>query len=308
MANYSYSSFLKAPQGISIDHIDIDSRLILDPLDKIVQFQKKSLLDVELPNDVTLMTLRIPSYDKKKIVLYCLIPTNWQDNRILFHCHGGGFLLPVHPTCFHIAYQYAHLNHCMVVLPDYRTAIHHPYPISLMDCVASYHYMDQTFNLSNSIISGDSAGGCLAISLNRNLYANNSLKSKANLLLYPVTDNSQHYASIEQYKRAEVWNSNCNQAMWKIYCDTASIDEFTIPMQIDNMKHFNPTYIEVCEMDILKDQGIAFYNKCSACNEKITLSRIPGAYHAFDSDTNNPFVKTILLNRSQWLEQNFNNH
>ena len=96
--------------------------------------------------------------------------------------------------------------------------------------------------------------------------------------------------------------------MWKIYCDTASIDEFTIPMQIDNMKHFNPTYIEVCEMDILKDQGIAFYNKCSACNEKITLSRIPGAYHAFDSDTNNPFVKTILLNRSQWLEQNFNNH
>ena len=306
MANYNYSPFLKQPSGVSIDHIDIDSRFILDPLDKIVQFQKKSLIDIPLPKDITLMTLRIASFDEQLITLYCLIPKNWINNRILFHCHGGGFLLPMHAACLSMGCTFARLCQTMVILPDYRTAIHHPYPISLNDCYCGYTYCDVFFDLSNSIISGDSAGGCLAISLNRKLNDTGLLKSNANLLLYPVTDNNQDYESIQAYKRAEVWNANCNKAMWSIYCDNTQTDAYTIPMNIIDFTHFKDTYIEVCEMDILKDQGLAFANKLK-CNGINTITQcIPGAYHAYDSDIDNPFVKTIYYNRAQWLLKYFN--
>lgn len=303
MPNYNYHPFLKSPVGISIEHIDLKSRILLEPFEKLMHFYKKSIMDMTLDPHLSLAMVTISTRDNSKLQVALLIPERIENHRLFFHCHGGGFLLPLHPQVMHIASQYALHYNAIIAIPDYRSAIHHPYPISLNDCFDSFKFISKYFNLTNYCLYGDSAGGCLAIQLNRLIYQSNLQMPKVTVLTYPVTDNALNYDSIEKYKRSEVWNKNANQAMWDILLsDDSKIDNLAIPMQINDLSHFGPTIIDTCEYDVLHDQGIAFANKLATFNNEVYKTTIPKAYHGFDNDVTNPFVKTVFYNRFSMID------
>ncbi|MFJ7217692.1 alpha/beta hydrolase fold domain-containing protein [Amycolatopsis sp. NPDC098790] len=84
----------------------------------------------------------------------------------LLHLHGGGFISGSAFGYRPLAGALAAATGATVVLPDYRLAPEHPFPAALDDAFVAYRWLlDQGADPSELVISGDSAGGGLAVSL-----------------------------------------------------------------------------------------------------------------------------------------------
>ncbi|KAH9916643.1 Alpha/Beta hydrolase protein [Fomitopsis serialis] len=109
------------------------------------------------------------------------------DELVYLNFHGGGYCMEtpkpsgmaVPPVCSGL------LKHCSrisrIISPAYRLVSSHPFPTknpfpaALLDALAAYHYLLHTagFRAENVIVSGDSAGGHLAVALLRYLIISN---------------------------------------------------------------------------------------------------------------------------------------
>ena len=87
----------------------------------------------------------------------------------------------------------------------------------------------------------------------------------------------------------------------QVLLDGATIDKYTIPMQFEDCNEFGPTWIDVCEMDVLRDQGLSFAQKLKENGNMVETMIVDGAYHAYDSNTGNGFVRDIYDKRISWL-------
>ncbi|MEV6608504.1 alpha/beta hydrolase fold domain-containing protein [Kutzneria sp. NPDC051319] len=84
----------------------------------------------------------------------------------LLHLHGGGYISGSAFGYRPLAGALAAATGATVLLPDYRLAPEHPFPAALDDAFRAYQWLlDQGTDPSDLAISGDSAGGGLAVSL-----------------------------------------------------------------------------------------------------------------------------------------------
>lgn len=60
---------------------------------------------------------------------------------------------------------------------------------------------------------------------------------------------------------------------------------------------FPPTYIEVAEIDTLRDEGIAFAKHLADEGVNVDCRTVPGAYHGYDADLKSRLVQDSLARR-----------
>ena len=93
---------------------------------------------------------------------------------LIFHCHGGGYVSSTYRS--HEAYlrEWGRKLRVPIVCCSYRICPEHPYPASLQDLLDAYLFVTSGsqevltkigFHPKNIIVTGDSAGGNLALSL-----------------------------------------------------------------------------------------------------------------------------------------------
>lgn len=87
---------------------------------------------------------------------------------VLINFHGSGFVLPLHGSddfyCRHIA---SNTDYIVLDVP-YRLAPEHPFPAAVEDAEDAICYVlahSETYDTSRIVVSGFSAGGCLALVL-----------------------------------------------------------------------------------------------------------------------------------------------
>jgi monoterpene epsilon-lactone hydrolase len=84
----------------------------------------------------------------------------------LLHLHGGGYIAGSAFGYRPLAGALAAATGATVLLPDYRLAPEHPFPAALDDAFRAYRWLlDQGADPEQLTVSGDSAGGGLAVSL-----------------------------------------------------------------------------------------------------------------------------------------------
>src|ERR1700728_2649354 len=107
----------------------------------------------------------------------------------IFHIHGGGFALGSAAGSAGLASALARKTGMRAVSVDYRLAPEHPYPAALQDVTAAYRALLEHARAGDHIIvSGESAGGNLAIELLIAGKADGLIMPEAALLLSPMTD------------------------------------------------------------------------------------------------------------------------
>ena len=117
---------------------------------------------------------------------------------------------------------YAGAAHVRVFLPEYRFAPQHSCKTILEDCYSMVTYVydhaeELQIDQNNIILYGDSAGGALAANVTHMLKDRKGPKIKAQMLIYPVTDDqSEKYESVKQYPNA-AWSAHANRQMWQLY-------------------------------------------------------------------------------------------
>src|SRR6185369_17492392 len=107
----------------------------------------------------------------------------------IFHIHGGGFALGSAAGSAGLASALARKTGMRAVSAGYRLAPEHPYPAALHDVTAAYRALaGHADHAGPIVVSGESAGGNLALELLIAATAQGLPMPAAALLLSPITD------------------------------------------------------------------------------------------------------------------------
>jgi acetyl esterase/lipase len=205
----------------------------------------------------------------------------------IFHTHGGGFALGSARGSVGLAANLARKTGMRAVSVDYRLAPEHPYPAALQDVTAAYRALvEQADDAEHVVVSGESAGGNLAIELLITGRLRGLTMPAAAVLFSPMTDltvSGDSYAT-----KAELDPSISAQSIRtrvRDYLDatgTASTDPLVSPIFAD-LSGLPPLLIQAGSHEVLLDDATRLAVKAAADGVAVILDITPGVPHVFQA-------------------------
>lgn len=299
MEKYPYSPELKAP-GKPID-FDLSRPGTLMMLNLLVKQHQKQAAAFTPPAGV-----RISRGELGNVPCFLAEPEDAGDSSVMLYCHGGAFYLPVQVSSLELACVYAKQLHMRIVIPEYRLVPDHPAPAAFEDCLAVWQHLSTC--AETLLIYGESAGGALAAGLSLYLRDQGMKKPCGQLLVYPVLDNRpEKYPSMTAYADA-AWTNRSNTSMWEAYLKGTRENwlPWLIPMRSEDLHDLPEAYMEPQQIDVLRDEALAYAQRLSAAGVPVEQNLIPGSYHGFDSDLSSPLVQRVLKQRIGAMERMLN--
>jgi|HubBroStandDraft_5_1064220.scaffolds.fasta_scaffold15355_4 monoterpene epsilon-lactone hydrolase len=100
------------------------------------------------------------------------IPSGWNEDNVVVHVHGGGFVMGSPDSHFELAGRLARSAGAAALVIDYRLAPENPWPAAVDDVITSYRWLlaDPRFRPRSVAVAADSAGGAIALSTLINLH------------------------------------------------------------------------------------------------------------------------------------------
>jgi epsilon-lactone hydrolase len=205
----------------------------------------------------------------------------------IFHIHGGGFALGSAAGSVGLASSLARKTGMRAVSVDYRLAPEHPYPAGLQDVTAAYRaLLEQAGSAAHVVLSGESAGGNLAVELLIAGKAQGLTMPAAALLHSPMTDltaTSSSYAG-----KADVDPAISAQAIrtrtadYLAGTDTDRSDPLVSPIFAD-LSGLPPLLIQAGSHEVLLDEATRLAAKAAADDVAVILDITPGVPHVFQA-------------------------
>jgi epsilon-lactone hydrolase len=203
----------------------------------------------------------------------------------LFHIHGGGFALGSATGSAGLASALARKTGMRAVSADYRLAPEHPYPAALNDVTAAYRALAaQPGGAGHLVVSGESAGGNLAIELLIAARAEGLPMPAAALLLSPMTDLTATGASYAAKAHADPAITaraiRTRAADYLAGADPA--DPRVSPIHAD-LSGLPPLLIQAGSHEVLLDDATRLAAKAAADDVAVILDITPGVPHVFQA-------------------------
>lgn len=226
----------------------------------------------------------------------------------IIYMHGGAFIFSIRPMMIDNSTYYSDAIGAHIFLPTYKLLPEYSYPTQLNECLEVYKYVYENADKLNVdknkiFVYGESAGGALATLMCQKLKDEKYPLPIAQVLAYPPTDYHNNYESTNKYQNA-VWTKSANEHLLKMYFKNIKDwdADYVTPINKKDLKGLPRAYVEVCGMDILRDEGIAYAKKLEKSGVKVTLNIVEGAYHLYDINFDNPFVKRQLDKRVEFMK------
>ncbi len=207
---------------------------------------------------------------------------------VILYCHGGGYSTG---SCLYgrtLTAKLASTTSMDVLSFDYRLAPENPYPAALEDAVKVWNYlMLLGYGARDIILTGDSAGGNLALALTLKLKAEGRLLPRGLVLMSPWADLT---SSGESHKtRADV-----DPVLDKAYIDRMieayigetgkagqELENPYISPLFGDFTGFPPVYIQVGDNEILLSDSVELHKKLVEANVSVRLDCFEGMWHVF---------------------------
>ncbi len=308
MAGYPYRPDLPAPPARgTVDPGDARMAPMLRVMAENLRAQARGFAP---PAGTNLRLVQLPAWDGGSLDCFVAEP---QDAKAplagMLYCHSGGFFLPVQPAALQLDALYAQPLGLRVIVPEYRLLPAYASPYPFRDCLSAWQAIcaaagPLAADPQRLLLYGESAGGALAAGLALWLRDHGEKQPKGQLLVYPVLDNRcSRYPSMVRYSQA-AWPLGSHLAMWKNYLRDGcqGLEPYLIPMQADNVAGLPAAYIEPQEIDILRDEGVAYARRLEQAGCPVRLEVAEGSYHGFDAHITNPFVRRMAARRMAAME------
>lgn len=203
----------------------------------------------------------------------------------IFHIHGGGFALGSAAGSVGLASSLARKTGMRAVSVDYRLAPEHPYPAALHDVTAAYRaLLEQPGSAGHIVVSGESAGGNLAIELLIAGKAQGLTMPAAALLLSPMTDltvTGSSYAGKAMADPAITAQAIRTRAV-DYLAGTDPADPAVSPIFAD-LSGLPPLLIQAGSHEVLLDDATRLAAKAAADDVAVILDITPGVPHVFQA-------------------------
>lgn len=214
---------------------------------------------------------------------------------VLLYFRGGGW------TLGNISTQNAFCTHmckrasCVVVAVDYRLAPENPYPAAVEDAIEALGWVYQNgktqlnVDVNKIAVGGSSSGANLAAVLtHKAALADPPIPLAFQLLVVPVIDNTATTLGVRYKSWAENQNTiglSVGRMLWfrDYYLpnekDRLAWESSPIFAPEDSFRKAPPAWIAAAELDILRDEAIAYGEKLQEAGVDVEIKIYKGAPH-----------------------------
>lgn len=203
--------------------------------------------------------------------------------QVILHCHGGGYSTGSSLYARSLTSKLAVSTSMEVLCFDYRLAPENPYPAALDDAMKAWNYLMMLgYGAKDVILTGDSAGGNLALALMLKLKEEERFLPGGLVLMSPWTDMTSSGASFKE--RAEldpVLDEPYINRMILAYAKERKLETPFISPLFGDFADFPPVYIQVGENEILLDDSTRLYKALRRAGVLARMDSFPGMWHVF---------------------------
>jgi acetyl esterase/lipase len=134
-------------------------------------------------------------------------------------------------------------------------------------------------------VGGTSAGGCLAVGMALMARDRQGPRLAFQLLLYPCLDNRHNTPSSHAVTDGRTWNRQTSLRAWQAYLGDdpeGPPSSYAAPLRSPDLSGLPSTYILAAELDLLRDENIAYATRLMQAGVTTELHVLPGTFHGFD--------------------------
>lgn len=202
---------------------------------------------------------------------------------VILHCHGGGYSTGSSLYARTLTSKLAASTSMDVLCFDYRLAPEHPYPAAIEDAMKAWDYlMLLGYGARDVIITGDSAGGNLALALVLRLKKQGRILPRGLVLMSPWTDlTSSGKSYVSKADVDPVLDKEYLNQMIEAYAGDRDLKNPMISPLFGDFTGFPPTYIQVGENEILLSDSLRLHQALVDANVSVKMEHFPGMWHVF---------------------------
>jgi acetyl esterase/lipase len=225
-----------------------------------------------------------------------------RPDRTVVHFHGGGYCVGsarmARTWAAHLSAQAA----CRVVVPEYRLAPEHAHPAALDDARDIMKALLSDVAPASIVVSGDSAGGGLALSLVLALRDGGQELPAGCILVSPWLDLAADRRAVPELVRRDVllsprWLEACAAA----YAQPSNWADPSVSPLLAAHDGLPPLLIQAGSDDLLAPDAEHLAARASAAGADVTYTRWPRMWHNFALQPGLLAAADSALSQAAWF-------
>ena len=231
----------------------------------------------------------------------------------VLYIHGGGMIMgakELGDMYDSAVRRYVADSGVPMLVVDYRLAPEFPHPVPVQDCYAALlwlasHAEELGVDPTRLAVMGDSAGGGLAAGVCLLARDRGGPAIAQQILVYPMLDDRTSVPD-PQLLPFLTWTYDDNVTGWRALLGESAgdgdVSPYAAPARATDLSGLPPTYIEVGELDIFRNEDISYARRLADAGISTELHLYPGCPHAFEGlAPNAPVSQRAVANRVRRL-------
>jgi 2-polyprenyl-6-methoxyphenol hydroxylase-like FAD-dependent oxidoreductase/acetyl esterase/lipase len=201
---------------------------------------------------------------------------------VVLHLHGGGYVMGSAELAAPLAGRLAEAVGGWALVPDYRLAPEHPFPAALDDALAAYRWLAREYPQAPVIVSGECAGGGLALSLGLALRDAGEPAPVGIHVVSPFCDLAVSVDSLKSAAGSDPWHNHIaliQRAACYIH-DTGPGEALVSPVRAD-LAGLPPLLIQAAEPEALFGSAVRLADRARDAGVPVTFSPVVDSVHSF---------------------------
>jgi acetyl esterase/lipase len=205
--------------------------------------------------------------------------------------HGGGYIFGHIDLFDGPVSRYVSASGVPMLSVEYRRAPEHPFPTPLEDAYTALRWLHEHaaelgLDPERIGVMGDSAGGGMAAALTILARERGGPAIARQILLMPMLDDRTRTPNPHIAPYA-LWSYDDSATAWPALLGDAAggpdVPPTAAPARLEDASGLPPAYIDVGQIDVFRDEDMAYATKLSRAGVPVEFHLHPGAPHEFDS-------------------------